>query len=123
MDLDAAKRAKKALTTKPKWSFGSIRYWPSKKKCKKGPTFKSSEMPELSHIAGKTKSPSKISTKLFYLLLGVIAIGSLLFPDLFISLLSLGGFFIGLPILFIAIFKSLRENHQPKCDYKVKERK
>lgn len=74
MDMDAAKRLKKALSTKPKWSFGSIRYWPSKLKSQTHIKFKRESIPKFKQTLSQPNQTgiSKFLTQPLQIILVII---------------------------------------------------
>lgn len=99
--------AKKALTTKPKWSFGSVRYWPSKLKPKHKITFKQNSMPKIVRVttSKKSKLPTFISLPFHIIFTAIIFGFALLFC---------------VPILLYGVFKSIQANRHPKPTYRIK---
>ena len=111
MDMDAAKRAKKALTTKPKWSFGSIRYWSSKLKRQTHIKFKKESIPKFKQtLSQSTQSGfSKFLTQPLQIILGIIMC---CFTAIFC-----------VPVLLYGIFKSIQTNRKPTLNYRVTHKK
>lgn len=109
MDMDAAKRAKKALTTKPKWSFGTIRYWPSKLKPQKHLKLKRKSIPQLKR--NRPRHNSQTDPKITLLLQIICTTVMVCFSAIFC-----------VPVLLYGIFKSIQTNRHPEASYTVTQK-